>query len=78
VSFLNAVIGKIVDSIVNKTIEKLDERLDNYFNVKQKLEARDKRALEIKDMISIAQTVEERDVLLDQMDSLLRDTLRPE
>lgn len=76
-SFLSIVVSKIADSIVDNVLERLDKRLDKYFDIKARLDERDKRALEIKDMIKKAQTDEERDVLLDQMDSLLKDTIKP-
>lgn len=75
-SFAAKLGGVFADALISYIDKKFDAYLRKKFNFDEMVKEKDAKALELKDMIVKAQTEEERDVLLDKMDELLRSTIK--
>lgn len=77
-SFLSSIVSIFAKEVSAQVIKEVKAFLKQSADIKEKVTLRDQEALELKEDIRLAQTDEERDVLLDKMDSLLRRTFKPD
>lgn len=71
-SFLDRIVAIFAKEITEKVIERLDSYFSKLSKYREFSTKKDQKGLELKDMIAKAQTTEEREVLLDKLDELLR------
>jgi len=74
-SFLTTIVSVAADVVADKVIEKLDAYYSRLGSFSEKANKKDQKALEVKEQIKLAQTDEERDVLLDKLDEIIRSNI---